>query len=182
MQTVTIRSVTISIRQADITTMEVDAIVNAANEHLRHGGGLAAAIVQAGGEEIQKESDRWVADNGPLRSGIAAVTTAGSLPARSVVHVAGPRFAEGRDNEGLLRAAVTAALEAAANHGFRTVAIPAISAGIFGYPLRQATRVIACVAAAWARERTGVDEIVLVGFDAGTAEAFAAGLAEAAGC
>lgn len=169
---------TVSAVEADLTRQEVDAIVNAANQHLQHGGGLAGAIVRAGGWEIQDESERWVAEHGPLSPGVAAVTGAGRLPARFVVHVAGPRYRAGQDNEGLLGAAVAAALDAAAAHGCRTVAMPAISAGIFGYPLAEATRVIAAAGAAWAREHPGaLDEIRLVGFDEATAGAFAAGLA-----
>ena len=178
MTAIVVAGTTISARQADLTRQEVDAIVNAANEYLQHGGGLAGAIVRAGGWGIQEESDRWVAEHGPLSPGVAAVTTAGALPARWVVHVAGPRYREGRDSEGLLRRAVRAALEAATAGGCRTVALPAISAGIFGYPLADAARVIASACAAWTREHPGaLDEIRLVGFDAAAEEAFAAGLA-----
>jgi putative ATPase len=156
----------------------VDAVVNAANEYLEHGGGLAGAIVAAGGWEIQEESDRWVAEHGPLSPGVAAVTGAGGMPARLVVHVAGPRYRPGQDNEGLLRSAVRAALDAAAARGCRTLAMPAISAGIFGYPLAEAARVIADESAAWARAHPGaLDEIRLVGFDDRATDAFAAGLA-----
>lgn len=164
---------------ADLTRQRVDAIVNAANEYLAHGGGLAGAIVRAGGEEIQDESDRWVAEHGPLSPGVAAVTEAGRLPARMVIHVAGPIYREGQDNARLLRTAVEAALDAAAARGCRTVALPAISAGIFGYPLREATRVIAASCAAWAATHPGsLDEIRLVGFDPAAQEAFRDGLEE----
>jgi len=178
MLTVTIAGTALTALCADLTRQDVDAIVNAANEWLAHGGGLAAAIVAAGGEEIQDESDRWVAQHGPLSPGVAAVTGAGCLPARFVVHVAGPRYREGQDNEGLLRLAVRAALDAAAAHGCHTVALPAISAGIFGYPLGEAAATIAAACAAWARGHPdGLDEIRLVGFDPTAEEAFAAGLA-----
>jgi O-acetyl-ADP-ribose deacetylase (regulator of RNase III) len=180
-RTVTIGSVTVSAVQADITSMEVEAVVNAANEHLKHGGGLAAAMVRAGGPEVQEDSDRWISDHGPLRPGVAAATTAGSMPADSVIHVAGPRFREGQDNEGLLRTAVTAALDKAAAEGWRSLALPAISAGMFGYPLGQAARVIAYAVVAWARERGGIDEVFLVGIDPTAALAFDEGLAAAAG-
>jgi len=163
---------------ADLTRQEVDAVVNAANEHLQHGGGLAAALVRAGGWKIQEESNRWVAEHGPLSPGVAAVTGAGRMPAGCVVHVAGPRFRAGQDNEGLLRSAVRAALDAATGRGCRTLAMPAISAGIFGYPVGEAARVIADESAAWARAHPGaLDEIRLVGFDDPAADAFAAGLA-----
>ncbi len=178
MDTVEVAGTTLSALRADLTRQEVDAVVNAANEYLEHGGGLAAAIVRAGGWEIQEDSDRWLAEHGPLAPGIAAVTGAGRMPARFVVHVAGPRYRTRQDNEGLLRTAVGAALDAAAAHGCRTVALPAISAGIFGYPLGEATRVIAAACASWAREHAGaLEEIHLVGYDDTTAGAFTAGLA-----
>lgn len=174
-------STTIVATRGDLTAMRVDAIVNAANEHLAHGGGLAAAVVRAGGRSIQEESDRWVAEHGPLSPGTAAVTGAGSLPARIVVHVAGPRYREGEDNEGLLRVAVAAALSTAAGEACRSVALPAISAGIFGYPLDDAAAVIASEATSWARAHPGaIEEILLVGFDDRVTAAFAAGI-DAAG-
>jgi len=177
MRSVTIAGTTVTALCADLTLQEVDAIVNAANEHLQHGGGLAGAIVRAGGGEIQDESDRWVAEHGPLSPGRAAVTWAGHLPARRVIHVAGPVYRIGQDNEGLLRAAVRAALDAARIEGCRTVALPAISAGIFGYPRDEATRAIAAECASWAKAHSGaLREIRLVGFDAATEEAFAGGL------
>ena len=179
MDCIEVAGTTISALQADLTRQEVDAVVNAANEHLEHGGGLAGAVVAAGGWEIQEESDRWVTEHGPLTPGAAAVTGAGALPARMVIHVAGPRYRVGQDNEGLLRAAVRAALDAAADRGCRTAALPAISAGIFGYPLGEATQVIASECAAWAGEHPdALAEIRLVGFDVAVAEAFAAALAE----
>jgi putative ATPase len=177
MGSVTIAGITISVLCGDLARQEVDAIVNAANAHLQHGGGLAGAIVRAGGWEIQEESDRWVAEHGPLSPGRAAVTGAGRLPARRVIHVAGPVYRTGGDNEALLRAAVRAALEAARAEGCRTLALPAISAGIFGYPLAAATRAVAAECASWAEAHAGaLDEIRLVGFDAAAEEAFAAGL------
>jgi len=163
--------------QTDITTLEVDAIVNAANTHLQHGGGVALAISRAGGPSIQEESDRWVADHGPLASGTAAVTTAGDMPARFVIHVAGPIFRDDQANEALLRTAVATALEATRVSGGRTIALPAISAGIYGYPMEEATAVIADECRSWcATHPEALDEVVLVGFDQETAAAFAAAL------
>ncbi|MDJ0925926.1 MAG: glutamate racemase, partial [Acidimicrobiia bacterium] len=123
----------------DLTRQNVDAIVNAANNRLQHGGGVAAAIVRAGGRVVQEESNAWIQRNGVLPPDGAAVTTAGSMPARHVIHVAGPIHREDQDNEGLLRSAVKAALDAAADVGARSVAFPAISAGIYGYPVAEAT-------------------------------------------
>ena len=162
--------------QADITTLEVDAVVNAANEHLAHDGGLAAAIVGAGGRVIQEESDAWVRGHGPLTPGTAAVTSAGEMPSRLVIHVAGPRYQGIPDDERLLRTAVRAALSTAAENESRSVAMPAISAGIFGYPLDEATAVIADEGRRWVEENPLPDEILLVGYDEEAAGAFARAL------
>ena len=163
--------------QADITDMRVDAVVNAANEWLAHGGGVAAALARAGGEQVQHESDAWVREHGPVRPGQAVVTTAGHMPARMIVHVVGPRYRTGQDNEALLTQAVRAALDAAADAGATSVALPAISAGIFGYPPDQATRVIARACARWLEDPRGeLHDIALVGFDQRTTDLFAAGI------
>ena len=152
-------------------------IVNAANEYLRHGGGVAAALARVGGEEFLEDSDRWVAANGPVRSGHAAVTVGGGLRARWVVHVVGPRYRAGQDNPALLREAVRAALDASAATGARTVAMPAISTGIFGYPLKAAAEVIASECVRWTAEKPDrLSLIKLVGYDRRAADAFHIGL------
>lgn len=164
----------------DITGLEVDAVVNAANRHLQHGGGVALAISRAGGPIIQEASDAWVREHGPLRPGRAAVTPAGAMPARVVIHVAGPRWAPQQDNPGLLAGAVGAALDAAADLGCGSVALPAISAGIFGYPPTQATKVIADSVGAWCAARPGVlKSVLLVGYDETITEAFRRALQQA---
>lgn len=168
-----IGSATLRAARADITAMSVDAVVNAANEHLAHGGGVAAALSRAGGPQVQQQSDAWVADQGPLGPGQAAVTTAGAMPASMIVHVVGPRYRDGQDNASLLADAVGAALTAAAAHGATSVALPAISAGIFGYPPEAATQVIAAACAEWlSHESPGVHEVVLVGYDEHTTALF----------
>ena len=159
--------------QGDITTLEVDAIVNAANTHLQHGGGVALAISRAGGPIIQEASDDWTREHGPLTSGTAAITPAGAMPARIVIHVAGPRFTAGQDNETMLRTAVTAALDAASEGSCRSVALPAISAGIYGYPLDEATKVIVSATEAWCEQNPEtLDDVLLVGLDSRATEAF----------
>ncbi len=164
--------------QGDITGMRVDAVVNAANERLAHGGGVAAALARAGGEQVQRESDEWVRTHGPVRPGQAVVTTAGRMPAGMIVHVVGPRYRTGQDNEGLLAQAVRAALDAAADAGATSIALPAISAGIFGYPLEEATRLIARTCASWLADgSSALRDIALVGFDQRTTDQFAAGIA-----
>lgn len=161
----------------DITAEEVDAVTNAANDRLQHGGGVAAAIARAGGDVIQEESDAWVEEHGPLRDGEAAVTTAGEMPARWVIHVAGPVYdGASPDNADRLRRAVGAALDAAQQVGATSIALPAISAGTYGYPRDEATRVIAGEVARWLREERGLEVVRLVGFDEGTVGDFTAAL------
>jgi O-acetyl-ADP-ribose deacetylase len=168
--------------QGDLTRQRVDVVVNAANERLEHGGGVAAALARAGGEAVQRESRRWVEEHGPVRPGSAAVTSAGALPAARLVHVVGPRFRAGQDNERLLGEAVEAALAAADAHDAVAVALPAISAGIFGYPPAEAAHIIARTCRARLAQGSGtVREIRLVGFDRATAGFFAAALDEAGG-
>lgn len=166
----------------DITTLDVDVIVNAANAELAHGGGVAAAIARVGGPVVDDESARWVAEHGPVARGQAAVTSGGNLKAGHVVHVVGPIHSGAEGDEADLRAAVRAALAAANGAGGRSVAMPAISAGIYGYPKDEATRVIAREVVAWLGE-TGneLEEVLLVGFDVATRDAFRAGLEAAAG-
>lgn len=164
--------------RGDLTRQPVQGIVNAANEQLRHGGGVAAAIVRTGGRVIQEESDQWVRDHGPLQPGEAAVTTGGALQASHVIHVAGPRYREGRDNAGLLAQAVVAALDAAAGSSLESIAMPAISAGIFGYPQREAAAVIVTAVDHWLSEHpdASLREVRLVGYDGAAAADFAEAL------
>ncbi len=119
----------------DITNEETDAIVNAANSHLSHGGGVAAAIVRAGGYEIQKESDEYVKKYGPVPTGEVGVTGAGKLKAKYVIHAVGPVWRGGKNNEEtLLRNAVYNSLKKASELNLESISLPAISMGIFGYP------------------------------------------------
>ena len=115
----------------DLTHQEVDAIVNAANEALAPGGGVAGAILRAGGQEIYDEAARL----GGCATGDAKATGAGRLPARYVVHAVGPRWGGGGAGEPeLLASAYRRSLEVAEELGCRTVAFPALSTGIYGYP------------------------------------------------
>lgn len=178
--TAEVAGATLRVVAGDLTAQPVGAVINAANEHLAHGGGVAKALAAAGGARVQQESDQWVARHGPLGPGQAAVTTAGDMPATHLVHVVGPRYRRGQDNAGLLAQAVTAALDAARDAGVTSVALPAISAGVFGYPPEEAGHVIAATCAQWLREQRGaVREVRLVGLDEAAAGHFAAGLPEA---
>jgi O-acetyl-ADP-ribose deacetylase (regulator of RNase III) len=167
----------IAVVEGDITALEVDAVVNAANERLAHGGGVAAAIARAGAPVVQDESTRWVREHGPVGPGMSAVTGAGPMPADIVIHVVGPVYAAGKDNARLLTAAVDAALGAAAKREVGRVALPAISAGIFGYPMAEAAEVIVAAVTGWAAAHDWPREVWLVGFDGRAAAAFATALA-----
>ena len=116
--------------KGDITEREVDAIVNAANSYLRHGGGgVAAAIVRKGGAIIQQESNKI----GFVPVGFAAITTAGNLPCKAIIHAVGPRMGEG-DEDNKLRKAVRSSLILVSEKGYVSISMPAISSGIFGFP------------------------------------------------
>jgi O-acetyl-ADP-ribose deacetylase (regulator of RNase III) len=112
----------------------VEAIVNAANGHLAHGGGVAAIISRAAGPALQEESDRIVRERGPFPAGSAVVTGAGKLPFKGVIHAIGPRQGEG-DEEAKLVRALTAAFACAREHGWDAISFPAVSSGIFAVPL-----------------------------------------------
>jgi O-acetyl-ADP-ribose deacetylase (regulator of RNase III) len=117
----------------------VDAIVNAANGHLAHGGGVAGIISRAAGPELQAESDALIRRLGPLPTGSAVVTTAGKLPFKGVIHAVGPRQGEG-DEENKLFKALTAAFARANEKGWTSVSFPAVSSGIFAVPLEICAR------------------------------------------
>jgi O-acetyl-ADP-ribose deacetylase (regulator of RNase III) len=156
----------------DITAEEVDAIVNAANSQLQHGGGVAGAIVRKGGRVIQEESNRVA----PVNVGRAAITSAGSLPAQHVIHTVGPRWGEG-DEDNKLASAVRSALTVANDQGLRTISLPAISTGIFGFPLEQAVRVILQTIRQTLdhQDDLSLDTVRLCLFDEGTLQAFQEG-------
>ena len=123
--------------RGDITERNVDAIVNAANSYLSHGGGVAAAIVKKGGRIIQEESDKI----GYLPVGNAVMTTAGKLACKAIIHVVGPRNGEAKQNE-KLSLAINNALILAQQSGFKSISIPAISTGIFGFPKDKCAKIL----------------------------------------
>ena len=132
---------TLQIVQGDITTEEVDAIVNAANEHLAHGGGVAWAISKRGGDAIQRESDEWIRKHGPVSHSHPAWTSGGRLPAKYIIHAVGPVWGDG-DEEEKLESAVYGSLRVADELACSSIALPAISTGIFGFPKDIAAGVI----------------------------------------
>jgi O-acetyl-ADP-ribose deacetylase (regulator of RNase III) len=115
----------------------VDVIVNPANSYLKHGGGLAAAIVRKGGQIIQDESDKI----GYTMVGNAVITSAGKLRCKAVIHVVGPRNGEGKENE-KLKSAINNVLNIAQQNDFKSISIPAISTGIFGFPKDKCAKIL----------------------------------------
>lgn len=132
---------TIQIVQGDITTEPVDAIVNAANEQLQHGGGVAWAISKRGGAAIQQESDAWIQQHGRVSHSHPAWTSGGLLPAKYVIHAVGPVWGSGDDDKKLAEA-VTGSLRVADELKCESIAMPAISTGIFGFPKDRAAGII----------------------------------------
>jgi len=171
---------TLQIVQGDITTEEVDAIVNAANEHLQHGGGVAWAISKRGGPVIQQESDEWIRTKGTVSHAHPAWTSGGLLPAKYVIHAVGPVWGDphetgtGGDEDAKLAEAVSGSLRVADELGLASIAFPAISTGIFGFPKERAAKVIIEAIETYFNENisSGIKVIRLVLFDQATVNAF----------
>ncbi len=162
--------------RGDITAEAVDAIVNAANSHLQHGGGVAGVIVRKGGTIIQQESNEWVRQHGPVPTGQVAITSAGALPAKAVIHAVGPVWGEQSPEESdrLLRSAVWNSLRMAHEKGFASIALPAISAGIFGFPKDRCAAILLDTAAQFLSQHpdSSLKEVRFVLFDEPTFQAF----------
>ena len=165
----------ITVVEGDITTQEVDAIVNAANRHLRGGGGVDGAIHRAGGEEILSDCvDRFPEG---LPTGEAGWTTAGKLPAQWVIHVVGPNFNAGERDRALLTSCYANALRIADELGARTLAFPLVSAGIYGWPRQDAIAAAIDTLRGCAEDPgTEVTEARMVAFNRSTYDAFRAAL------
>ncbi|CAK6963678.1 protein mono-ADP-ribosyltransferase PARP9 [Scomber scombrus] len=135
------RGVQLSVWKADLTSFKGDAVVNAANTFLNHGGGLAEALSSAGGPQIQKESDDYISRKGVLSTGDAIVLTAGLLPYKKIIHAVGPHISksptsyEVNQAESLLHKTIRSILDRVREHRLQSVAIPAISSGLFNFPL-----------------------------------------------
>ncbi|WXG44379.1 MAG: macro domain-containing protein [Promethearchaeati archaeon SRVP18_Atabeyarchaeia-1] len=150
--------------KGDITELDVDAIVNAANSRLQMGGGVAGAVLRRGGKSIQDECDRI----GYCPVGGAVITSGGKLKARYVIHAVGPRFGEGNEDEKLGSATLNC-LKLADSSGLRSVALPAISAGIFGFPKARCAKIMLATAKSFLRgRRRSLEEVVICLYDAET--------------
>lgn len=163
----------IQIVKGDITLEEVDAIVNAANEYLGHGGGVAGAIARRGGPTIQKESNEWIRIHGRVSHAHPAWTSGGLLLAKYVIHAVGPVWGEG-DEDAKLTAAVSGSLRIANDLGVGSIAMPAISTGIFGFPKKRAGALIFQAIDEYFQQNpdTSVNLVKLVLYDGSAVKAF----------
>ncbi|MGA2132332.1 MAG: O-acetyl-ADP-ribose deacetylase [Bryobacteraceae bacterium] len=162
----------------DITRVPADAIANAANSALAGGGGVDGAIHRAGGPAIMAELDQIRARIGRCPTGSAVATTAGTLPARHVFHAVGPVYRDGRHGEPeLLASCYRQCFALAHERGLRSISFPAISTGIYGYPLNEAAAIaVAEVLRQLERPESSVQEAIFVLFDRPAFDAFAAAL------
>lgn len=153
--------------QGDLTEMEVDAIVNAANNDLKLGGGVAGAIRRKGGEEIQRECDRI----GSIPLGTAAITGAGKLKARYVIHAASMELG-GRTSADTLRSATAHSLRLATQHGLKSIAFPAVGTGIAGFPMRDCAEIMLHEVVVHLKASTSLERVYFVLFDREALETF----------
>lgn len=161
--------------QGDITTEYVDAIVNAANEQLMHGAGVAAVIARKGGRVINQESSAWVKEHGPVSHSEPAYTSGGELPCKYVIHAVGPEWGSGKEDKKLTRA-VRGSLRVVNELGLQSVALPAISTGIFRFPKDRAAKVIYTAVGDYFKRNheSGIKQVRITLFDEETTEAFQA--------
>jgi O-acetyl-ADP-ribose deacetylase (regulator of RNase III) len=165
----------IALAEGDITTFAADAIVNAANSSLLGGGGVDGAIHRAGGPAILEECRRL----GGCATGEAKATTAGNLPARFVIHTVGPVWRGGHENEDeLLASCHRTSLALAASLGCRAVAFPAISTGIYSFPVPRAARIAIGTTARELAGLPGIERVTFVLFGRAAHDEFAAALAD----
>ncbi|MBE0682595.1 MAG: macro domain-containing protein [Anaerolineales bacterium] len=171
---------TLQIVQGDITVDKVDAIVNAANEHLQHGGGVAWAISKRGGPTVQEESDEWIRKHGPVTHSHPAWTLGGLLPAKYIIHAVGPVWGDTHDagtrgdEDKKLSDAVTGSLRVADELKCSSISMPAISTGIFGFPKDRAAKIIFSAIKTYFSEAkdSTIQTVRLVLFDDATVKVF----------
>lgn len=148
--------------QGDITTLEVDAIVNAANKSLLGGGGVDGAIHRAAGPQLLEATKKL----GGAETGEAKITEGFKLPAKYVIHTVGPVYNDGKSNEAeLLEDCYRNSLELADDHQLKTIAFSAISTGVYGYPVKEATEIAVSTVARLLPETSYVEEVTFVVFD-----------------
>ncbi len=160
MAEIKVNKTTLELLQGDITEQNTDAIVNAANVALQMGGGVAGAIRKKGGPKIQEECN----EIGGTFVGGAVITTGGNLKARHVIHAVGPRWGEGNEDEKLKNATLNS-LKVANQNNLKSISFPAISTGIFGFPLERASKIMLKTTIEYLKGKTGLDKVVFVLYD-----------------
>ncbi len=163
----TIKNSRLELKTGDITEQTTDAIVNAANRQLVLGGGVAGAIRMKGGDSIQEECTR----KGPIDVGQAVITAAGSLKAKHVIHAVGPRAGEG-DEDSKLRSATLNALAIADENKLKSITFPAISTGIFGFPMDKCAGIMLAAVIEYLNAQTELENVVFCLYDSDSFEVF----------
>jgi O-acetyl-ADP-ribose deacetylase (regulator of RNase III) len=158
----------LEITETDITEMETEAIVNAANTQLILGGGVAGAISRKGGPKIQQECNNI----GGTFVGGAVITSGGNLKAKYIIHAVGPRMGEGNEDQKLKNATLNS-LKIADKHNIKSISFPAISTGIFGYPIDKCAKIMLSTTIDYLRGSTGLKKVVFCLFGHDSYEIFA---------
>ncbi|MDA3936339.1 MAG: macro domain-containing protein [Actinomycetota bacterium] len=167
----------IQLQVGDITEVQADAIVNAANSHLVPGGGVSGAIHRCGGSEIDTAGEGWLEENGLVYPGSAAITTAGALNAHFVIHAVGPIWVGGMANEDeLLAETYRASIQLAEERALTSIAFPSISTGFFGYPVSAAAPIAMHTIIAALESSRYVTDVKMVLFDQETHDVYASAL------
>ena len=165
---ITMNNSTLELVEGDITDLDVEAIVNAANENLVLGGGVAGTIKRRGGPSVQEECRRI----GSTGVGTAVITGAGKMKFKHVIHAVGPKMGEG-DEDRKLSSAVRSSLALADRHGLKSVAIPAISTGNFGYPVERCARILLTEVHRYLQGGTKLQRVIVCLYDEATWKLFA---------
>jgi O-acetyl-ADP-ribose deacetylase len=165
---ITMNNTTLELVEGDITDLDVEAIVNAANENLVLGGGVAGTIKRRGGPSVQEECRRI----GSTGVGTAVITGAGKMKFKHVIHAVGPKMGEG-DEDRKLSAAVRSSLALADRHGLKSVAIPAISTGNFGFPVERCARILLTEVHRYLQGGTKLSRVIVCLYDEATWKLFA---------
>ena len=164
---VDIENCVLELVEGDITKMQTDAIVNAANAHLTLGGGVAGAIRRKGGPEIQKECNKI----GGTFVGGAVITTGGNLKAKYVIHAVGPRMGEGDEDQKLKNATLNS-LKLADQNELKSISFPAISSGIFGFPIQRCAGIMLKTTIDYLKGQTGLEKVTFCLFGRDSYEVF----------
>ncbi len=161
---ISLKNIEVEIIKGDITEVEADSIVNAANSFLKHGGGVAGAIVRKGGYIIQRESNEYVRKHGPVPEGGVAVTSAGRLKAKYVIHAVGPVYGDPQGDDKLY-SAFKSALEKADELKLASIALPAISTGIFGYPYEKSAKLLSKALKDFDQKAVNIKRVIVCLYD-----------------